>query len=135
MHEHTYPESTEPAEAVEARAAAALEYEEKAKLGFRRRLASGGGDAYAEPERYQIGRDQSLGETWGSFLGAICLVFGIVAIAYKPLLMSTFALFAGVTGSIAGGSSVKTARLGLIVASAGFVIGMIYALATDRAVF
>ena len=133
MHEHSFPESSEAPDDRSARAVDALQYEESAGLGFRRR-AHGMGNPYASPDDYEIGREVGIGELWGGLLGGFSTVLGAGALAYKPLVLGFLAVLCGVGAVIAGGSAAKVGRIGLTVACFGFFFGMIFAIALDRPV-
>lgn len=135
MHDSSFPQSEEAPDARTARAEAALRYEERAKLGFRKRKAHGGSDPWTDPEVHAVDHEQSLGELWGAYLGGVAVVFGILAFFWLPLFSGTVALFAGGAGTIAGGNSVKIARIGLIIACFGYFIGMLIALTWKLPVF
>lgn len=135
IHEPTYPSSDEPAEARSERAVAALEYEERAGLGFRRREGvHGAGDAYGNPEDYQVG-EETTGQLVGGYLAAIGVVAAIGSFAVKPLVLAAAALFFSIAGLISGGPAARIGRIGLIVACAGWSVGMMIAIIWDRPVY
>lgn len=131
-HDSTFPDSAESPERRSERALEALQYEERAGLGFRRRQRSAIGDPYAEPERYQVDREPTTGELWGGMLAGLGLVLGLAAIFYKPLLLGAFAAFLVMLGSVADGQSARIARWGLVVVLVGVTIGMLLAIFVTR---
>lgn len=130
MHEQPFPDSEEPHERTRERFERTLEYEERARLGFRRRSAMGGAaQPYGEGSLVYGGiRRVDNGELWGGYLAATALVLGVLAIFYKPLLLGTIALVCAIGGLIAGGEAEKLARRGLIVAAVGFLLGMLFSM-------
>jgi hypothetical protein len=134
MHEHSFPESSESPDERSARAVDALQYEEQARLGFRRRASGGVGDPYAKPDQYEVGRDVGLGELWGGFLGGFAVILGVGALVYKPLVLSFIAALFGIGAVIAGGDAAKIGRIALIVACFGFFFGMLLAILLERSV-
>lgn len=127
-HDASFPESPESPERRSERALAALQYEERAGLGFRRRDRAPIGDPYSEPERFQIDREPTPGELWAGMLAGIAAVVGFSAIFYKPLLLGTVAVILAVFGSLADGSPSRVARIAMVVTGACFVIGMLVAI-------
>lgn len=137
-HEHQFPDSAEAPEARTARALEALEYEERAGLGFRRRARLAIGNPYgdAEAERYQIDREITGPELWAGYLGGIGVVLGGFAIVYKPLLMALLGIIFCVFGSLGDGQGARVARIGIIVGVAGFTIGMLMSIfVTHKAIW
>jgi hypothetical protein len=124
-HDSTFPDSPEAPESRTDRALAALQYEEKAGLGFRRRQRTPLGDPYAEPERYQVDREPTSGELWAGMLAGIGSVVGFGAIFYKPLLLGTLAVIFVILGALGDGAPSRIARWGAIIAVFGFLIGML----------
>lgn len=125
MHDRTFPDSPEPTERRTSRALEQLRYEEHAGLGFRRRERTPLGDPFAEPERYQVGGEPTAGELWAGMLGGMGAVLGFGAIFYRPLLLGTVAVILCILGTLGDGAPSRTARIGLVVASFGFMIGML----------
>jgi hypothetical protein len=123
-HDSSFPDSTEAPDQRSDRALAALQYEEQAGLGFRRRQRSPLGNPYADPERFQVDREPTTGELWAGMLAGIGTVLGFAAIFYHPLMMSTIAVLFVITGSLGDGAPSRVARIGLVVAIVGFVLGM-----------
>ena len=124
-HDSTFPDSTEAPDSRTDRAMAQLQYEEKAGLGFRRRLRAPIGDPYAEPERFQVDREPTTGELWAGMLGGFAAVLGFGAIFYKPLLLGTIAVVLAILGSLGDGAAARIAKWALIVTIVGFVLGML----------
>ena len=112
------------------RALEALQYEEKAGLGFRRRQRKALGNPYGGdgPERANVDREPTSGELWAGMVVGLGAVLGFAAIFYKPLLLGSVAAILIVLGSVADGAPSRIARIAIIVAGAGFFIGMIVAL-------
>jgi hypothetical protein len=135
-HDSTFPDSTEAPESRTDRALAALQYEEKAGLGFRRRKRGAMGDPYAEPDRYQVDREPTAGELWAGMLAGLGAVLGFGAIFYKPLLLGTIAVILTVLGSMGDGAPARVAKWAAIVAGLGFTIGMLMSIfVTDKAIW
>ena len=132
-HDSTFPDSTEAPESRTDRALAALQYEEKAGLGFRRRQRAPIGDPYAEPERFQVDREPTSGELWAGMLGGIGAVLGFGAIFYKPLLMGTLAVIFAILGSLGDGAPSRIGRAAILMAGFGAVIGMLVAIFVTKA--
>lgn len=131
-HDSAFPDSPESPEQRSERALEALQYEERAGLGYRRRQRGAIGDPYAEPERYQVDREPTSGELWGGMLAGMGLVLGLAAIFYKPLLLGAVAAFLVVLGSIADGQSAKIARWGFVTVLVGVTIGMLMSIFVTR---
>ena len=131
MHEHSFPESSESDEARTSRALAALEYEESAGLGFRRRT-QGVGDPYADPERHQIDRDVTSGEIFAGLLAGFGTVIGAMALVTRPLLLGMIAALLLAFGSIGGGQAARIARVGVAIAGVCFFLGMLIAIFLER---
>lgn len=131
MHEQPFPESTESVDQRSERAVAALEYEERRGLGFRRRR-SHVGDPYADPERYLVEREQTTAETIGGFCTGIAAVFGGLSLVIWPLLLGTVAAVAGIFGVMMGPADSRAAKYALVVACIGFFFGMIFAISFER---
>ena len=127
-HDSTVPDSPEAPERRTDRALEALQYEEKAGLGFRRRTRTPMGDPYAEPERYQIDREPTAGELWAGMLGGIGAVLGFGAIFYKPLLLGNVAVIFAVLGSLGDGAPSRVGRAAILVAGLGTLLGMLLAI-------
>jgi hypothetical protein len=135
MHEHSFPESDESAEARSQRAVAALEYEERAQLGFRKRL-HGMGDPWRNPDRHQIDRDATRGELLAGYCGGAAIVLGAGAVFYKPLMLATLAIILGTCGAMSSSrQAAHLGKLGLIFACAGFTIGMLFSILVERPIF
>lgn len=132
-HDSTFPDSPEAPESRTDRALAALQYEEKAGLGFRRRQRGALGDPYAEPQRYQVDREPTSAELWAGMLGGMGAVLGFGAIFYKPLLLGTLALIFAILGSLGDGAASRIAKWALIVAAFGFVLGMLMSIFVTNA--
>jgi hypothetical protein len=137
MHDKHFPDSDEAGESRTQRAIDALNYEESAGIGFRRRsIGEQSGDPYGKPEAYIVGDDSvSGGQVLAGYLAAVAVVLGAGALVYKPLLLGTIAAIAGVSGAIAGGPAGRTAKTGLIIASFGFFFGMLFSILLERPVF
>ena len=124
-HDSTFPDSSEsPAQRTD-RALEALQYEEKAGLGFRRRERAPIGDPYAEPERFQVTREQTSGELWAGMLAGIGAVLGFGAIFYKPLLLGFIAVLFTILGSLGDGAPARVAKWSFIMVLVGVTIGML----------
>ncbi len=124
-HDSNFPESPEsPAQRTD-RALEALQYEEKAGLGFRRRERAPIGNVYAEPERYQVVREPSSGELWAGMLAGIGAVLGFGAIFYKPLLLGLVAVIFTILGSLGDGAPARVAKASFIMVTIGVTIGML----------
>jgi hypothetical protein len=137
-HEHRFPDSEEAPEARTARAIEALNYEEKAGLGFRRRVRTAIGNPYGdgEAERYQIDREMTSAELWSGYLAGIGVVLGGFAIFYKPLLLGLLSIIFSILGSLGDGQGARIAKIGLVVGIAGFTIGMLMSIfVTHKAVW
>jgi hypothetical protein len=128
MHDSKFPESSEAPERRTDRALEALQYEERAGLGFRRRQRAPIGDPNLEPERYQVDREPSLGELWAGYLAGFGAILGFGALLYKPLLFGTLAVFLGIFGSLGDGAPSRIARIGLTVTIICFTLGMLLAM-------
>jgi hypothetical protein len=133
MHDQHFPESTESSEQRAARAVAALEYEESAGLGFRRRRI-GKGDPYGDPERYQVGHEATSGEILAGYLAGAGVVAGGLSLVMRPLLMGLIAIICLTLGSVGGGQSSRIAKVGLPIAMVCFFIGMLFAILAERKV-
>lgn len=131
-HEQSFPDSTEPADRRTARAEAALEYEERARIGFRRRTAENLGDPWTTPETYQVDREPTTWELSGGFFAAIATVLGVAAIFYAPLPFSFLAVVLALLALSTGYRAAHAARRALVIASFGFVVGMLIAIAFER---
>lgn len=135
-HDSTFPESAESPDQRTDRALEALQYEEKAGLGFRRRQRAAIGDPYAEPERYQVDREPTSGELWAGMLAGIGAVLGFGAIFYKPLLLGFVAVLFTIFGSLGDGAPARIARWSFIVVLIGVSLGMLLSIfVTKSAVF
>ncbi|MCW2972349.1 MAG: hypothetical protein JWN72_622 [Thermoleophilia bacterium] len=137
-HDSKFPDSSEAPEARTDRALEALQYEEKAGLGFRRRDRKPIGDPYAGdgPERSQVDREPTNGELWAGLLAGLGSVLGFAAIFYKPLLMGSIAAVLLIFGSLGDGAASRIARIGILVAGICFFIGMLVALfVTKKAIW
>ena len=132
-HDSTFPDSEEAPESRTDRALAALQYEEKAGLGFRRRVRTPMGDPYAEPERYQVDREPTSAELWAGMLAGIGAVLGFGAIFFKPLLLATIATVFVVLGSLGDGTPSRIARWGAIITATGFTVGMLMSIFVTKA--
>lgn len=124
-HDQKFPDSPEAPDQRTARALEALEFEEKAGLGFRRRQRKPIGNPYGEPERFQVDREPSNGELWAGMLAGMAAVIGFGALFYKPLLLGTVALVLAVAGSLGDGQPARIARWAMIIASICFFLGMV----------
>jgi hypothetical protein len=133
MHEHSFPESSESPEARSQRALAALQYEERAGLGFRRRK-HGMGDPYEQPEAYQVDRDPSAGEVFAGMLAGFGTAIGALSLFVRPLLLAFIAAALLTLGVAGGGQATRIARIGFIVAGVCFFLGMLFAIALERPV-
>ena len=124
-HDSTFPDSPEsPAQRTD-RALEALQYEEKAGLGFRRRERAPLGNVYAEPERFQVDRDPTSGELWAGMLAGIGAVLGFSAIFYKPLLLGLFAVIFTIIGSLGDGAAARISKAAFVMVLIGVTIGML----------
>jgi hypothetical protein len=103
----------------------ALEYEERAGLGFRRRERAPIGNPYADPERFQVHREPSSGELWAGLLAGSGMVLAIAAVFYKPLLLGALALVFIILGSLGDGQPSRIARWGFITLLITVSIGML----------
>lgn len=120
MHEHGFPASDEPPQQTSDRFIAALQYEERARLGFRRQAVTTpvpGGAAREE--------EWTHGQIWGGYLAAIALALGVGSLVFKPLLLGPLALVLGIGSLIPGGPAERLGRIALIVAGVCWVLGMI----------
>lgn len=135
-HDSTFPDSPEnPAQRTD-RALEALQYEEKAGLGFRRRQRAAIGNPYAEPERFQVDREPTSGELWAGMLAGLGAVLGFGAIFYKPLLLGLFAVILTILGSLGDGAPARVAKWAFVVVMVGVTIGMLMAIfVTNASVF
>jgi hypothetical protein len=124
-HDSSFPDSAEAPERRTDRALEALQYEERAGLGFRRRERAPIGDPYLEPERYQVDREPTPAELWAGLVAGVGAVLGVGAIFYKPLLLGVFAVLFTVIGSLGDGAAARIAKWGLIIACFGITLGMI----------
>jgi hypothetical protein len=127
-HDSSFPDSAESPERRTDRALEALQYEERAGLGFRRRQRKAMGNPYGEPERYQVTREPTSGELWAGMLAGLGAVLGFAAIFYKPLLLGAIATALVVLGSIADGQAAKIARWGFVTVMIGVTLGMVMAI-------
>src|SRR5687767_9345376 len=98
MHEEHFPKSTEPSGRLADRFVAALEYEERAGLGFRR---AGDDPGTTLPYLRREGdvvfdSHMSGGQILAGYMAAASLVLGACALVYKPLVLGTIALVMGV---------------------------------------
>lgn len=132
-HDSTFPDSEEAPERRTDRALAALQYEEKAGLGFRRRQRTPLGDPYAEPERYQVDREPTSAELWAGMLAGIGAVLGFGAIFFKPLLLGTIAVIFVMFGALGDGAPSRVAKWGALITAAGFTIGMLMSIFVTKA--
>lgn len=132
-HDSTFPDSAESPERRSERALEALQYEERAGLGFRRRNRSAIGDPYQEPERYQVDREPTSGELWAGLIAGTGLVLGLAAIFYKPLLLGAIAAFLVIVGSVADGQAARIARWGFVTVLVGVTTGMLMSIFLTRA--
>lgn len=130
MHEQPFPPSDESPEQARERAVAALRYEEEAGLGFRRTAAMGHDiQPYGEGSLVYGGiQVPTSGQILGSYLASIGLVFGVMAIFYKPLLLCTIGVACAVGGIVAGGQAERIGRWAFIALGVGFFLGMIIAI-------
>lgn len=131
-HEQTFPESSESPEARSARAVEALHYEERARLGFRRRLTQGIGDPFADPSVYQVGRELTTGQVVGSYMAGFGLILGGASLVFQPLLMMCIGVALCIAGLAAGGQAARIARMGLVVTGICWFLGMVFALVFER---
>lgn len=127
-HDASFPDSSEAPERRTDRALAALQYEERAGLGYRRRERGTPGDYYGEPERFQVDREPTAGELWAGMLAGLGAVLGVAAIFYKPLLLGTFAVLFTILGSLGDGQAARIARVGIVVVCLGVTLGMVVAI-------
>ena len=135
-HDSTFPDSPEAPDKRTDRALEALQYEEKAGLGFRRRERSAIGDPYGEPERYQVDREPTAGELWAGMLAGIGAVLGFSAIFYKPLLLGFVAVIFTILGSLGDGAASRIAKWAFITVTIGVSLGMLIAIfVTKKSVF
>lgn len=132
-HDSTFPDSPEsPAQRTD-RALEALQYEEKAGLGFRRRERAPIGNVYAEPERFQVTREPTSGELWAGMLAGIGAVLGFGAIFYKPLLLGFVAVVFTILGSLGDGAATRISKAAFIMVLIGVTIGMLMAIFVTKA--
>lgn len=135
-HDSTFPDSAESPEQRTERALEALQYEERAGLGFRRRERAAMGNPYAEPERYQVDREPTSGELWAGMVAGIGAVLGFSAIFYKPLLLGAVAVVLTVLGSLGDGAPARVAKWGFVITLIGVTLGMLMAIfVTHAAIF
>jgi hypothetical protein len=134
MHDATFPESAESPEQRSARAVTALEYEERAGLGFRRRERNAVGDPWAHPQAVQVDREESIGELFGAYLSGLGAVLGGLALVVCPLIFGSVGLVLAMGGVIGGGRGVRIGKVALVVSCFGFFLGMLFAISTDRPV-
>jgi hypothetical protein len=127
-HDSNFPDSAEAPEQRTDRALEALQYEERAGLGFRRRQRSALGDPYQEPERYQVDREPTSGELWAGMLAGSGAVLAFGAIFYKPLLLGTFAVALTILGSVADGHASRIAHWAFVMVLIGVSLGMVMAI-------
>jgi len=132
-HDSSFPESPEaPAQRTD-RALEALEYEEQAGLGFRRRQRNAIGDPYAEPERFQVDREQTSGELWAGMLAGLSAVLAFGALFYKPLLLGFVAVVLMMLGALADGSPSRIAKTSFTMILVCVPIGMLMAIFVTKA--
>ena len=134
MHEHSFPESSESSERRSARAVAALEYEERAQLGFRRRRMAAG-DPWAAPDGFQVDREVSSGELIAGWFAGFGVAFGATALFLRPLLFGFLAVVCALVGLMGGGQAARTARVAMIIASICFFLGMMFSIMMERPIF
>jgi hypothetical protein len=136
MHDQKFPESEESPERRTERAVEALEYEQSAGLGFRRRLTNAMGNPYASAEEHQVDREPSQGELWANLAAGVGLILGIAALFYKPLLVGFLAAVFIVLGTLGDSQGSKISRVALPVAATCFFFGMLLAIfVTEKAVW
>ncbi|MCW2928514.1 MAG: hypothetical protein JWM86_2482 [Thermoleophilia bacterium] len=131
-HDATFPDSPESPESRTERALAALQYEERAGLGFRRRQRTPMGNPYEEPERFQVDRDPTDGELWAGMLAGFGAVLGFGAIFYKPLLLGALAVVFTILGSLGDGAASRIARWGFVIILVGVTLGMLVSIFVTR---
>ena len=127
-HDSTFPDSAESPQQRTDRALEALQYEEQAGLGFRRRQRAPIGDPYAEPERFQVDREPTSGELWAGMLAGIGAVLAFGAIFYKPLLLGFIAVIFTILGSLGDGAAARIAKWAFIMVLIGVTTGMLMAI-------
>jgi len=134
MHDQRFPESQESPEQRSARAVAALQYEERAGLGYRRRQY-GAGDPWAEPERHQIDKEIPGYELAAGLIAGLGAALAGLALVMLPLMMAFFAVLLAMVGLAAGGSAARIGKVAIIVACFTFFFGMMFAILTERPVW
>jgi hypothetical protein len=135
-HDSKFPDSAEAPDQRTDRALEALQYEERAGLGFRRRERSSIGNPYGDPERYQVDHEPTSGELWAGLLAGVGFVLAIAAVFFMPLLMGALAAVFIVLGSLADGQASKIARWGFYTMLITIPIGMMLSIfVTHRALW
>lgn len=135
-HDSNFPDSAEAPDQRTERALEALEIENKAGLGFRRRERAPIGNPYAEPERYQVDREPTAGELWAGLLAGLGVVLAIGALFYKPILFGAFAVLFTTLGSLGDGQAAKIARWGFALSLVCVFIGMVMVIfVTNKAIW
>jgi hypothetical protein len=135
-HDSTFPDSAEAPDKRTERAIEALQIENEAGLGFRRRERSAMGNPYAEPERFQVDREPTAGELWAGLLAGLGVVLAVGAIFYKPILFGALAVFFTTLGSLGDGQAAKVARWGFVLSLVGTFIGMVMVIfVTNKAIW
>ena len=81
-------------------------------------------------------RRSSGAETAAGFLAAISLTASAIAIFYRPVRLAPFAiLIALIASALAGERHRRLAAAAVIAASAGWLIGMAFAVLTSKPIF
>ena len=86
--------------------------------------------SYSE-HRSETGRQRASDGVAG-FLAAAALFVGLIAIVYKPAQVGAGAIFVALIAAAMGGPQRRLAAAALVVATAGWVLGMTLAVLLDR---
>ncbi len=71
-------------------------------------------------------------DTVAGFLAAIAMVGGLIAVVERPVLIGLFSIFVGFLAAALADRNRHLAAVGVAIASAGWLVGMIVCVLTSR---
>jgi exosortase/archaeosortase len=71
-------------------------------------------------------------DTVAGFLAAIAMTGGLIAVVERPVLIGLFSIFVGLLAAALADRNRRLAAVGVAIASAGWLVGMIVCVLTSR---